>query len=336
MKQSVTKISALFVFASLWLLFSCKPQVPSKYLQPDEMEDILFDFHLALAMEQGRGSGAGIGQGNDPLVNEFGDFSPVGSDVDGYRSRLLEAAVLKNHGVSEAEFDSSVVYYTRHSDRFQQIYENISKRLSDEAMALGASASDISNLGENFSSGDTANVWKEMPSKVLTTTAISNVLSFSIKADTAYHKGDKLMLSFDTQFIIQDGTKDAVAMLAVTFQNDSVATRVVHMQSSENYSLSISDDDRIGIKGIKGFISLQNRREETQTTLKLLFLQNIRLIRCHQKEQPAMPAKEEVGVKADTLPTETKPINNENTQNSVQQGIPRKPVVRPVRSGSLR
>ena len=28
----------------------CKPGVPSKYIQPNEMEEILYDYHLAGAM----------------------------------------------------------------------------------------------------------------------------------------------------------------------------------------------------------------------------------------------------------------------------------------------
>ncbi len=324
MTQSTTKLLALFALVALCLLSSCKPQVPSRYLQPDEMEDILYDFHLAMAMDPQSGSGASSGL--DAMQMNIGGMPSPESELNGYRTRQIEASVLKNHGVTPAEFDSALVYYTRHSDRFQQIYENISKRLSDEAMALGASASDISNFGENFSTGDTANIWKEMPSHVLTTTEPFNIVSFSLEADTAYHRGDKIVLSFDTQFILQDGMKDAVAMLAVTFQNDSVGTRVVHMQSSENYSLAVSDDQRLGIKNVKGFISLQNRADQTRTTLKLLFLQNIRLIRCHQKEAPAVP----------TPVTEEKLDTNENTQNSQQQSMHQRPIIRPVRSGSVR
>ena len=334
------------IAALLIALSSCKPQVPSKYLQPDEMEDILFDYHIALAMEEG----------------ERDEFEPerVATTDDSYRNRLFEAAVLKKHGVSEAEFDSSLVYYTRHSDRFQQIYENISKRLENEAMALGASASDVSNFGEGFSKGDTANVWNELPSAVLTTIAPNNVLSFTIEADSSYHKGDKLMLSFNTQFIFQDGMKDGVALMAVTFMNDSTVTRNVHMQSSDKYDLTVSDDERLGIKSIKGFICLQNNRQATQTTLKLMFLDKIRLVRCHQKEEQPKRDAEPVDTLSDAsaegnespkpmstptpkvkLPSDqvrmskSKDVNNETQKISKQQRFSGQPVARQVRSGNM-
>ena len=53
------------------------------------------------------------------------------------------------------------------------------------------------------------------------------------------------MLSFKTQFIFQDGYKDGVALLAVRFSNDSVATRTVHLSESTSYDLAISDDARL-------------------------------------------------------------------------------------------
>lgn len=51
------KINTSFLLISLLLIiFSCKPQVPGKYLQPDEFEDILYDYHLADAMVNNDGS----------------------------------------------------------------------------------------------------------------------------------------------------------------------------------------------------------------------------------------------------------------------------------------
>ena len=38
------------VFLFLVLLTACSPKVPSEYIQPDDMEDILYDYHVAQAM----------------------------------------------------------------------------------------------------------------------------------------------------------------------------------------------------------------------------------------------------------------------------------------------
>ena len=115
------------------LVLSCKPQVPDKYLQPGEFEDILYDYHLADAMAQNEENSSG----------------------DEYNTMLYRQAVLNKYGITQAEFDSSLVYYTRHSDRLHQVYENLVKRFEDDAMSLGASANDIRRFGDMRSERDT-------------------------------------------------------------------------------------------------------------------------------------------------------------------------------------
>lgn len=256
----VKRIFCFIACAAALLLVSCKPQVPGDYLQPDEMEDILYDYHLASGM--------------------------IGDDDGGsaFKKAMYEASVLRKHGVSKALFDSSLVYYSRHSDRFHDIYANLLKRLNDEALSLGASAGDLSNMGGSMAKGDTANIWNDAASAVLATCQPYNVKSFFVKADSAFHKGDRVILSFKTQFIFQDGYKDGLAMLAVRFQNDSVASRTVHLSESSAYSLAVADDARLGIKEIRGFLTLQSSPDDSRTTLKLMFIDNIRLIRCHVAE----------------------------------------------------
>jgi len=250
----------LFFIMSLAVLLSCKPNVPARYIQPDAMEDILYDYYLADAMANG-------GEG------EYQESS--------YSNGLYKLAVLKKHGVSQADFDSSLVYYARHADRLHKIYENIEKRLGNAAVALGATAGDLQQFGSMVESTDTADIWEEERSFMLSTSMLSNVLSYSVKADTAFHKGDRIILSFDTHFIYQDGTKDGVAMLAMRLDNDSVVTRTVHMSSNSHYTLSISDDRNVGVKEVYGFIFLTKKQDTSSSTMKMMFVDNIKLVRLH-------------------------------------------------------
>lgn len=282
MMKRFTTLFLLTIVAALAFV-SCKPQVPGKYLQPGEMEDILFDYHIAMGM-----------------------VSP--NDTNDFEKRMYAASVFRKHGITEAEFDSSLVYYTRHSDRLLTIYENVSKRMGDEAVSLGASSADIANFGENAANGDTANVWKEAASMALATVVPDNVESFHIAADTAFHKGDKLVFSFDTQFIFQDGYKDAVALMAVRLGNDSVVSKTVHISESNRYSIVIADEQCMGIKDIRGFICLNNPPNSSLTTLKLMFVSNISLVRCHVKAAQPFNLKED----------------ERKTQDSLQQGVARR------------
>lgn len=257
------KVRRLLYFVILLaLVSSCKPQVPDKYLQPDEFEDILYDYHLADAMAN-----------NSDNANEIS-----------YNMTLYRQTVLRKYGITQAEFDSSLVYYTRHADRLHLIYENISKRLEEDAMSLGASANDVRNFGTMTSSRDTSNLWRGVPATLLMPKAPYNVLSFEITADSTYREGDKMIFSFNCDFVYSDGFKDATAMLAVQFKNDSIASNTVKMSSNTNYSISVNDSKNKGIKAIRGFIYLSDRKsfnkeDSRENELRLLFINNIRLVR---------------------------------------------------------
>ena len=116
MKQTLW-VLALLMSACCMSLTGCKPSLPDDVLSQGKMEDILYDYHLALAMVQ----------------NEGGDET---------QRFIYKDAVLRKHDVTSAEFDSSMVYYMRHTDKMYTIYKNLSDRLNDEAVSLGADASD--------------------------------------------------------------------------------------------------------------------------------------------------------------------------------------------------
>ena len=44
----------MVVMLALWLLAACKPRIPSQVIQPDDMEDVLYDYYLASGMSLGR------------------------------------------------------------------------------------------------------------------------------------------------------------------------------------------------------------------------------------------------------------------------------------------
>lgn len=162
------------VFACLWSLLlavglaSCKPSIPSKYLQPDEMEDVLYDYHLAQSM-----------------ANQEGDAA--------VRQSAYEKAVLNKYGITQQQFDSSLQYYIRHTEQLKTIYEDISKRYETEARLQGASESDLNQFGTIKSKGDTTDIWRGNHTLLLSHTPwlISIALSkklivLSIKAIVLY------------------------------------------------------------------------------------------------------------------------------------------------------
>ena len=205
----------------------------------------------------------------------------------------LSEAVLKKHDVTSAEFDSSMVYYIRHTELLEAVYKDLADRMSNEAVALGGNGStgEFDNLS---ATGDTANIWNQASSMVLAPQPAFNEVSFKIDADSSFHKGDKLMLDFESQFIYQDGMRDGIALLAIEFKNDSVAQAITHISGSMHYSVQLADNDSLGIKSVKGYFLLSNGGFSSdmgsQTTLKLMFLDHVKLIRMHA-QKPVAPSE---------------------------------------------
>ena len=268
------KHASLVLFVIV-LMIGCKPGVPRNIIQPSMMEDILYDYHLAQAMsnyQEGR--------------------------YDSLLVRVYEAAVYKKYGITKAEFDSSMVYYTRHTDRLHKIYESLSKRFEADMMALGGAGAGAGSYSSFGTTGDTANVWSGPQTIVLLHHPAFNHYSFTIKADTSFHAGDKIILNFNSEFIYQEGMRDGVVVLAVKFSNDSVATRTMHATGSSHYGLELSDEGRIGIKEVKGYFLLNSAagESENRTTMKLVVFRDIALVRMRNDK----PAPEDIPV--DSLP----------------------------------
>lgn len=310
----MSKSKHLFLIVVALLALSCKPTIPSKYLQPDELEDVLYDYHLADAMSE---------------------MNHNGEDMK-YNQQLYRQAALKKHGITQAELDSSLVYYTRHSDKLHDIYENLAKRFSDEALALGASANDINQYGNLTSDGDTANIWTGVKAVVLTADAPYNVMTFRLEADTTFHKGDRIILNFNSDFIFKEGIRDAIVMLSVKFSNDSVACNTMHISSNSKYNVSVSDNDRLGIKSIRGFFYLPKDTRNSLPALRVLSLTNINMVRFHTEDKPketpadaARPSRPD-SLHRNGMPQRSLPMP-QNGQMRTPDGRPLPPPVPPTR-----
>ena len=78
------------------LLVGCRPR---DVMSPNKMRDVLYDLHHAEAVLQL----SGYNYGHDEAVAQY------------------YSEVLRKQGVTQAELDSSLVWYTAHPNRFQRI-----------------------------------------------------------------------------------------------------------------------------------------------------------------------------------------------------------------------
>lgn len=276
----ISNVSAMMLCALL--LMACKPTVPDEYIQPDDLEDILYDYYISQAL------GGQVSEANSTSFNK----------------NLYYHAVLKKHGVTEALFDSSLVYYYAHSEQLYKIYKNVGDRMENDALGLGASVGEMGKYSKLTANGDTADIWKDNTSAILMPVSPYDKVTFEIKSDSTFRRGDYFLLNFMTTFFYQSGTKDAVVYVAIRYDNDSISTHLTHITVSGQSQLRIQGNQDNDIKDIKGFIYL-NRGNDESKTQKIMFVDGIHFVKFHERRTDAT-----YSVKNDTLKSKSDTVMN--------------------------
>lgn len=100
-------ICCLLLSTVLFLLVACRPK---GVLSVQEMEDLLYELHIT-----------------DGVIDQAGLV--YGHDEE---QRAYYAVTMQKMGITQEEFDSSIVWYTHHPQTFNKIYPKVMKRLEDK------------------------------------------------------------------------------------------------------------------------------------------------------------------------------------------------------------
>ena len=186
-------------FLALVCLSACKPSLPDGILSESKMESVLYDYHLAMGLAE----------------------SEEGSVPENRYIRVRQ--VFEKHNISEAEFDSSMVYWCEHAEILKEIMKRVSLRLDRKAEALGVSSDQqISDAYSALSTeGDTANVWLGSNFRLVLATTRQNVFRFTITADSTYRPGDTFLWAFTPQTLSSRGQQDVYVQFSVQYEGDS-------------------------------------------------------------------------------------------------------------------
>ena len=264
-------------FLLLLMVISCKPSVPSEYIQPDDMEELLYDYHLADALAK----------------NEYGDEGQL-------KRNAYFHTVLEKHQVSEAEFDSSLVYYYSHLDRLKDIYGRVNARIAEEAERVGASVGDISHYSQYSANGDTANIWTGPSDFMLIPSPVKNRFDFTVKTDSTFRRGDSFMFQFMTEYICQSGSPSAFICICARYANDSIRQFSSRAMASTGIShLRIPGNRDLDLQELKGFIYMGN--DKFDDPRHLMFVSQIQLIRFHDTTIQNIAHEQTDSLKTDSL-----------------------------------
>ena len=253
------KKKGLYMVIALGVLSACGKKIPDDIIQPDAMQDLLYDYHLASTMSSSL-----------PYT-------------ESYQKDAYFDYVFQKHHVTEAEFDSSMVWYTRHAEELATIYRSLQERLEREEKQMKEQVAKRDNQIDVSMSGDTVDVWQDRTLYWLSTSSLTNKVVFDLKTDTTFKPQDAMELQADFHFIPSKATSGkAVMALNFYFDNDSVQglTRIVTRPGKQ--CLYLRPDSAFTIQSVSGFIYYSNNEHPDAS----LLVDDIRLTRYHNHEMP--------------------------------------------------
>ena len=283
------KKKGLYMVIALGVLSACGKKIPDDIIQPDAMQDLLYDYHLASTMSSSL-----------PYT-------------ESYQKDAYFDYVFQKHHVTEAEFDSSMVWYTRHAEELATIYRSLQERLEREEKQMKEQVAKRDNQIDVSMSGDTVDVWQDRTLYWLSASSLTNKVVFDLKTDTTFKPQDAMELQADFHFIPSKATSGkAVMALNFYFDNDSVQglTRIVTRPGKQR--LYLRPDSAFTIQSISGFIYYSNNEHPDAS----LLVDDIRLTRYHNHEMPQEPV-DTLKQERDTLQASragVRTIDNKNLQ----------------------
>lgn len=232
-------------------LAGCGKEIPEDIIQPEAMEPLLYDYHLATTLSS--------------------DLSYA----ENYKKGAYLTYVFQKHGVTEAEFDSSMVWYSRHTDQLTAIYDNLQKRFEAEEKQVRKFADRRSGQTSLTVSRDTIDIanlyW-------LSSSVLTNKLTFELKADTSFKHHDALVWTADFKFLPEKQSETSVVMgLNFTFENDSTQGVTRTVTTSGSQQLMLKADSAFTFKTVNGFIYYTGDKQKEGSVL----INNIHLTRRH-------------------------------------------------------
>ncbi len=252
----------LLLLISVILLNGCKPSRPSNVMSESKMEKVLVDYHLAQGMAS---------------------LSDKTAEKDRYK---FIHGVFQKHGITEAEFDTSLVYYSVNSEKLDKIYNRVLIKIQTQAEKMGVDAKTTKNRFANLTAqGDTANIWTDKSTATILRNKTANLYQFYLHADTTYRAGDSFIWHFSSQVVTNGAYDEATAQLIFTYDNDSVISRSVQIRGNSTQDIRFSPTtamDSIPLRSVSGFVYISPKNKDDKH-FQILLLTDLSLIRMHRK-----------------------------------------------------
>lgn len=229
-----------FFFILMLTVMACKVKRPDGVIAESQMEELLYDYHLARSM---------------------GENLPVS---DNYKKALYIQSVFQKYDVTQAEFDSSMVWYTRHTDILAKIYEKINDRLKEEQAIINHMVAIRDKKSPVSQPGDSVELWFMEQVSCLTNAQDNNKISFVIPADVNSQDRDALVWKASFFYPSKAGKAmpETYMAMQMIYRNDSVITSSRKITRSGEQEIRLQSDTLGALREVRGYIYFEGGKDD--------------------------------------------------------------------------
>ena len=222
------------------------------------------------------------------MVDLVADLHKADAYIDNYPSQfpddstkmLLKQSIFKKHGVTQADYDTSLVWYAHNMDVYTDVYRRVINQLKNDYSNGGkkgyvASANEdgTSRLAQPYHSvsGDSADLWTMSRMWVLPQGLKAGYIPFDYSTDKEHRNGDCYELKYKSI-----STAGAIsALLAVDYSDGG--TSYVHRSSTSSgwNRIVVHSDSMRTVSRIYGYFNYK------LMPLGISYLDSVQIIRTH-------------------------------------------------------
>lgn len=255
------KSKLLILIATLAVLLTGCDKAPDGIIKESDLADFLYDLYRLEAII---------------------DMNPEAFPSDSVK-RVAKQSLFQKHGITQAEYDSSLVWYATNFEAYNTVHKKVMMRLQDDNKELTAemanapqehkSAADDAQKHKMYAAkGDTADIWNDDRSLMLTAGLKRGYFAFDFDPDGEHRKGDKYllgmkMLSFNNTFGL---------MLAAEYADGTVSIASRNASLNGWTELALQTDSTRNVRRIFGYIHYNVASHSV-----VAFLDSISLVRTH-------------------------------------------------------
>ena len=227
----------LMAVLSLLLVVSCKVEMPKDILSLEEMEEVLYDYHLTNSM------------------------AATFASAD-YKEKLMYTYVYEKHKISKEYFDHSLAWYNRYPKYMKGIYDNLERRFQQDVDLLGGAKvlqNECIDIDNAFLATEVAELWTGHPVKTLSSTPLNNKIAFSFDTpkDSTFVAGDSLVFSFNAMFFAENYEnvkQEAYAAITLEYVDESYCVKGVGIKESGYYTVAFPRNYGSRLKTMSGYL----------------------------------------------------------------------------------